>query len=422
GVDGAILLSDDNEEGRFYERCVHQDARVVPATRVAVPLLERMEQQGVRGLVATSRGSLPAPEATNVFQPSVGDVASLLLLSKGAAEVMRDTCGNSWIAACEKEIGPICRRASWIARIFHHLRRMCHNEDKPYLEHPFAFIDWNNFEVDWGRLQPKLLSNGLSQTAIEIAGGIQPLDSLRAELLDCDGMDAVRILAAATRMYRPRGLGASRPVEASALFGMLRVAFDLGEFEHDDVFWRMRSWERLNIRYALLRNWRILDPLGVVLDQRYWEHDLESMLSMLKPGQSMAVFKMDLDNFKSINDALGHGDGDDALRLYCAIVKEILGTVGEVYRRGGDEVVVLAPGLAEFRARELAEKLRGQIEDTFRSWAQKRGAPVAPTASIGLAVRAAATSKADLSRLADEAQKQAKQQGKNRVFFLGELA
>lgn len=79
GVEGAILLSDDNEEARFYQRCIHDEARVVPAAEVALSLLEKMEERGIHGLVATARGVSPPPIAPNVFQPSVGDVASLLL-------------------------------------------------------------------------------------------------------------------------------------------------------------------------------------------------------------------------------------------------------------------------------------------------------------------------------------------------------
>jgi diguanylate cyclase (GGDEF)-like protein len=142
------------------------------------------------------------------------------------------------------------------------------------------------------------------------------------------------------------------------------------------------------------------------------------MRRLLKPDEPFVMFKMDLDQFKSVNEALGHGGGDAAIRFYCLIVKEILGLVGEVYRRGGDEVVVIAPGLTEERAKDLAERVRAQIESRFRVWASERGLTSGPTASIGVVLARGTTPTSEVTRLADEAQKQAKQQGKNRVFVL----
>jgi diguanylate cyclase (GGDEF)-like protein len=156
----------------------------------------------------------------------------------------------------------------------------------------------------------------------------------------------------------------------------------------------------------------------VVLDQRYWEADLAFTIKLLKDTEPLALFKIDLDHFKPVNDALGHATGDEAIKLYCSIVREVLASVGEVYRRGGDEVIVIAPGLPEARARELAEKLRLEIEKQFRDWARNYGGLVAPTGSIGLVVTVGPAPIPNLIRLIDEAETQAKQQGKNRVFFL----
>jgi diguanylate cyclase (GGDEF)-like protein len=72
----------------------------------------------------------------------------------------------------------------------------------------------------------------------------------------------------------------------------------------------------------------MLDPLGVLLDQRYWQRDLECILRTLGPQGQLAAFKMDLDNFKNVNEKLGHTAGDDAIRLYCSIVRDTLGRIG----------------------------------------------------------------------------------------------
>jgi len=52
-------------------------------------------------------------------------------------------------------------------------------------------------------------------------------------------------------------------------------------------------------------------------------------------------------------------------------VRDILGSVGEVYRRGGDEIVVLAPELGIQDAHKLAEKVRVEVEQRFQKWEGK---------------------------------------------------
>lgn len=420
GAEGAILLSDDDEESRFYEGIAHEDARIIPAPHCALRLLRMMEKDGIEGLAAAVRGAKPQPSALSVFQPLLGDSTSLLLLSRGSEKVIRDICGNPWLVACQKEVGPVRLRAVWLARILDQMHNLCTEHGVPLPSQIDApeIIDWGRFELSWLHLTPMLLNSGLPRSAIERLRAIQPERDLRAGLLECDGMDAVRLISAATGSYRPRGIAASKEIAPDGLASMLRVAFDPAEFEEDEVFWRVRLWERTNSRYPLLRQWRILDSLGVAWDQRYWERDLAAMLSTLRSGELLAMYKMDLDDFKAVNEALGHAGGDEAIRLYSRVVKKVLGAVGEVYRRGGDEVVVLAPGICETVALELAEKTRVEIETSFQAWATQRGLRCGPTASIGIALGTTKESSSELIQLADQAQRQAKEQGKNRVVFL----
>jgi diguanylate cyclase (GGDEF)-like protein len=419
-VNGAIWLSDDADETFFYLNCAHETATVIPAPQVAVSVLRRVEERGLQGVVATSRGKQPPHDAPNVFQPSLGDVASLLMLSKAFDKVATEVCGNPWLTACQKEVGQIRQRVMWIARVIEGLRQVCAREGvhPPDTSDPCNLIDWSTFEPAWDRLSPVLITNGLSKEALKEIQAMRPSKDIRADLLECDGMDAVRILAAATQMYRPRGIPASSQAGPARLTSMLRLAFDLTEFEADEVFWRMKQWEWANLRYPLLRKWRTLDPLGTVCDQRYWEPDLTVMLRMLKPGEPFAIFQIDLDNFKAVNTKLGQAGGDEALRLYCELLQTVFAGVGEVYRRGGDEVLVLAPGLPEGPARDLAEQARARVEEAFRSWAAEHDVHPAPTASIGLVLTTAEKSRSDIIHLVDQAQLAAKQQGKNRVTFL----
>ncbi|OFW17690.1 MAG: hypothetical protein A3H27_09780 [Acidobacteria bacterium RIFCSPLOWO2_02_FULL_59_13] len=421
GTDGAIWLADDEEEARFYQRCKHHAAEVLPAPEVAIRLLENVESRGVQGVVATVRTlQIPEHARENIFRPSLGDVASILLISKSCDRVIEDICGTPWFKACEKEVGPVRHRAAWIAHLIEQLRKACIEEKVRPLDlgSPTDVIRWDLFDVAWDRVKAVLGDGGLSTEALELTMRIKIGNEIKEDIIECDGMDAVQLLAAATQFFRPRGIKADREVDAAGLIGMLRVAFDLEELESDEMFWCMRQWERRNDKYPLLTQWRTLDSLGVVWDQRYWERDLACMLRLLGSGGRLAALQMDLDNFKPVNTSLGQAGGDEAIRFFCSTVKKVAGNAGEVYRRGGDEVVVLAPGLDDRSARTLAEEVRATVETQFRDWAAQHGIQAAPTASIGLVLTNGDRATEEVVQMLDAAQLQAKNEGKNRVVCL----
>jgi diguanylate cyclase (GGDEF)-like protein len=420
-TDGAIWLADNDEEARFYERCKHRTARVIPAQDVAVSLLDIVEKRGIQGVVATVRAFQPPEQVRgNIFRPSLGDVASLLLASKSCNRVIEDVGGTHWFKACEREAGPIRNRAAWIARLLERLRRACIEENVRPLDPGSVadFVQWDSFELAWERVSSILVGGGLSRTVLERTQAIPSGNNLITDVIECDGMDAVHLLAAATKFFRPRGIKAHKEVEGAHLIAMLRVAFELEELESDEMFWCMRQWEWRNAKYPLLHQWRTLDSLGVVWDQRYWKTDLARMLGLLGPGGRLAALQMDLDHFKEVNSSLGQAGGDEALRFYCSIVKKVGGRAGEVYRRGGDEVVFLAPGLDDTSAGTLAEEVRTAIELEFRNWGAQHGIAAPPTASIGLVLTNGGRSVEEVVRMMDAAQLQAKKEGKNRVVCL----
>jgi diguanylate cyclase (GGDEF)-like protein/PAS domain S-box-containing protein len=100
------------------------------------------------------------------------------------------------------------------------------------------------------------------------------------------------------------------------------------------------------------------------------------------PGIAALLF-MDLDHFKRINDSLGHLAGDALLRTIGARIAELLPPHGAAGRFGGDEFVVLLPGLAD---REAACALAQRLRSTVQAPVPFHGRPLVVTPTIGIAL------------------------------------
>jgi diguanylate cyclase (GGDEF)-like protein len=129
----------------------------------------------------------------------------------------------------------------------------------------------------------------------------------------------------------------------------------------------------------------------------------------------LSLVFMDLDDFKDINDAHGHLQGDEVLRLVGEILRTEPRAIDEAARYGGEEFLVALPETGPEGAVELAERIRARLEAaTVESI--DGGAPVRVTASFGTATMpGAAEDVRHLFEAADEALYEAKRQGKNRV-------
>ncbi len=132
--------------------------------------------------------------------------------------------------------------------------------------------------------------------------------------------------------------------------------------------------------------------------------------------QPICLLLCDLDNFKAINDEHGHDRGDAALRDMAYELRKRLHSFDLVYRYGGEEFLVVLPGLDSDAGRDVAERLRRAVEHV-------RPAGIAVTVSIG--VSAAGGERIEYESLfksADEALYCAKRAGRNRVVAAGEGA
>ncbi|TAK70289.1 MAG: EAL domain-containing protein [Actinomycetota bacterium] len=128
-------------------------------------------------------------------------------------------------------------------------------------------------------------------------------------------------------------------------------------------------------------------------------------------GGTVGVLYCDLDNFKVVNDSLGHAAGDQVL---VAVAERIRGSVRNgdtVGRIGGDEFVVVLRGL---RAAADAQLVASQVTDAVSREVVVRGRRIVPTTSIGVAVSDCSSDAEDLLRDADIALYRAKGNGRAR--------
>jgi diguanylate cyclase (GGDEF)-like protein len=139
---------------------------------------------------------------------------------------------------------------------------------------------------------------------------------------------------------------------------------------------------------------------------------LEQMLLRARRSKTpVAALFIDLDNFKNINDTLGHAAGDELLRAAAARLDGVVRDVDALGRLGGDEFVIVAAEMSLVAGPELvAERLLDALKEPFKLGDEH--IPVTVTASIGIACGERASAN-DLLRDADIAMYRAKWSGRN---------
>ncbi|HEX7289857.1 MAG TPA: EAL domain-containing protein [Conexibacter sp.] len=183
---------------------------------------------------------------------------------------------------------------------------------------------------------------------------------------------------------------------------------------------RQKAHEELSRRQEELAFLATHDSLTGLPNRTLIRDRIDQMLVRANVSNTpVAALFIDVDNFKSINDSLGHGVGDE---LLCAVAARLDGVVrgtDTLGRLGGDEFVVVAEGISLGAGPELiAERLLEALTEPFRLDGAET--PVFVKASIGVAT-GHRTSADELLRDADIAMYHAKWEGKNRyaVFEAG---
>jgi diguanylate cyclase (GGDEF)-like protein len=154
----------------------------------------------------------------------------------------------------------------------------------------------------------------------------------------------------------------------------------------------------------------LLDPLTGLLNRTALMSRFEELRQQaVQNGRPIAVIVCDLDHFKDVNDHHGHDRGDVVLREAAYELRKATRSFELIYRIGGEEFLLVLPGVEILEAQEVAERLRKTVAS-----ATPGGLPI--TASFGIsAARGTDIEFEKLFRAADQALYAAKTSGRNRV-------
>ncbi len=166
----------------------------------------------------------------------------------------------------------------------------------------------------------------------------------------------------------------------------------------------------------------VTDSLAGTFNRRYLNDQLLKEVERARRyGHPLAAIMADLDRFKKINDERGHQSGDEVLRRFADLAKELIRPSDWIARYGGEEFVIVLPETDAGGAAIVAEKIRSECAGCPMPLASGE---LVVTSSFGVAALSPGSNSADVAaaemlREADAALYNSKHEGRNRVTVAG---
>ncbi len=164
-----------------------------------------------------------------------------------------------------------------------------------------------------------------------------------------------------------------------------------------------------------LKELAMRDSLTGLGNRRFLDENMHDLFESCRQGNTdLICVAIDMDNFKKINDTLGHGTGDELLRTLSQLIQGLIRHDDHAIRLGGDEFLILMPGIGLSRVRQVADQLHALFRQHVRV-VIKGG--IRPDLSMGAAsmLRDGVTTPEELIKRADEFLYDAKRNGKGRL-------
>ena len=196
-----------------------------------------------------------------------------------------------------------------------------------------------------------------------------------------------------------------RALAAFNVISVLALLFTIGAFNN---FYYQRERARNAVLLTEAQAAAQTDSLTESLNRR----GIAPIIQHAARTGQYALALVDLDRFKRINDALGHGAGDVVLANVARSIARAVGDHGKVARWGGEEFLVVLPKVSLERALALIEHVRAEVEDEYAM----DGVAERITISAGVAHGRQYAPRDELLRLADAKLYEAKASGRNLVL------
>jgi diguanylate cyclase (GGDEF)-like protein/PAS domain S-box-containing protein len=376
------------------------DFQIVALNEGAARLLRRTQEELNRTRISKLQAALHAPDllaqlldafkagSSSHFETSLGSADNETFISVGIASI------GDLVSATITDVTDLKQREASFRLLFHG------NPMPMYLYEPqtLTFVDVNDAAVaHYGYERQQFLSMNLLD--------IRPRDEWEALNEVVHAPDLGRV---SERIWRHRKADGSeievmiyaRPVKFAARSLMLVAAVDVTE------------QRRAEARIAFLAHH---DPLTGLANRTLFNERLGDLLQGANDGNALAVLCIDLDEFKVVNDTLGHATGDRLLIAAAMRLREILSDGELIARLGGDEFAVIASGLSgPDRVSATAEAVCEALARPF----QIDGQDLLVGASIGIAMAPSDGLQADLLlRNADMALYRSKEEGRGGFHF-----
>jgi diguanylate cyclase (GGDEF)-like protein len=278
-----------------------------------------------------------------------------------------------------------------------------HLETRPTLKAALDHLIEKRFDLALLDLNlPDSRGMGTFKMFAEKAGGLP--------VIILSGTDDAGVALDAVRSGAEDYLVKSKILDAQLLARSILYAIERHRIKHELA----NVTEELKNANTQLEQVALIDPLTGLLNRRGLQHVLSLRQSdLLRQQAEHVAILMDLDNFKMINDALGHVAGDIVLKEVSQKLKECLRTGDYIARLGGDEFLILLPHTRPSHGILVAEKIRLAISDATIVFSS---GPVKITASFGIGTVSPDISSPD--ELLSKTQfvlRESKVTGKNRV-------
>lgn len=204
------------------------------------------------------------------------------------------------------------------------------------------------------------------------------------------------------------------------VIGAYQAINKLGSF--DESIFNEQDKKRLSLAAAysgklleahLLRVQSRMDALTGLQNRRGFYEYYENNILLSKKDNAKSIIIGDIDFFKRVNDTYGHNAGDIVLQHVANIMRECVKGDGEVFRWGGEEMIVLLPQCDVKETKEIAEKIRMTIE---QSTCIAEGNTIPITMSFGIRQIEDDLALEENIKAADENLYEAKRTGRNKVI------